>query len=213
MAIDLYYALMSPPARAVAILAKHLGLDVNIKELNLLAGETRTPEYLKLNPGHTVPTLVDDGFVLFESRAILQYLANKYASDKSLYPEEAQARANVDKLLFFDASSLFPAVKNVWLPKIKDNAEPPQEALDNLGEKVKILETLLGDQQFFAGDKATIADISFGVILSFLEKMNPEWYPSKFQAWYERLTKAVPELLEYNNKAADLYKEIMEKKQ
>lgn len=60
MAIDLYYALMSPPARAVAILAKHLGLDVNIKELNLLAGETRTPEYLKVRIYNKSLDLLDE---------------------------------------------------------------------------------------------------------------------------------------------------------
>ena len=48
MAIDLYFTVLSPPARAVAVLAKHLGIDVNLKSVNVFAGETRTPEYLKV---------------------------------------------------------------------------------------------------------------------------------------------------------------------
>lgn len=60
-----------------------------------------------------MPTLVDNGFVVFESRAILQYLANKYAPGKSIYPSEAQARANVDKILFYDASAFMPSMKAV----------------------------------------------------------------------------------------------------
>ncbi|KAJ6219730.1 hypothetical protein RDWZM_005542 [Blomia tropicalis] len=115
MAIELYYHILSPLARSVASLAKHLGLEVNIKELNMMAGEHKNPEFLKLNPAHAIPVIVDNGFVLTESRAILQYLANKYASDKSIYPEEAQARAIVDKVLFFDGCEVWPAFKTAWV--------------------------------------------------------------------------------------------------
>ena len=62
-----------------------------------------------------MPTLVDNGFCLFESRAIIQYLANKYAPTNAIYPEEAQARAAVDKVLFFDASGFYPALKDAFV--------------------------------------------------------------------------------------------------
>lgn len=48
MTIDLFFTVASPPARAVAVLAKHLNLDVNPKSVNVMAGETRTAEYLKV---------------------------------------------------------------------------------------------------------------------------------------------------------------------
>ncbi len=99
------------PFFSVAILGKHLKIEINYKDINVQAGETKTPEYLKLNPSHTVPTLVDNGFALFESRAILQYLANKYAAGNSIYPSDPVARAQVDKVLFYDASGFFPAMR------------------------------------------------------------------------------------------------------
>lgn len=118
MTIDVYYIMLSPPARSILVAAKHLGIEVNPKEVDLLNGGTRTPEYLKLNPSHTVPTMDDNGFVLFESRAILAYLVNKYAPNHPIYPEEPQARATIDKVLFFDASSIFPAIRAIVVSKI-----------------------------------------------------------------------------------------------
>ena len=60
----------------------------------------------QINPAHLIPTIVDDGFVLWESRAIMQYLCNKYAPDNTLYPKDPQKRAIVDRWLNFDISLL-----------------------------------------------------------------------------------------------------------
>lgn len=59
----------------------------------------------QLNPAHTVPTLVDNGFVLWESGAIMAYLVEKYAKDDSLYPKDIEKRAIIDQLLHFSTSS------------------------------------------------------------------------------------------------------------
>lgn len=56
----------SPPCRAVFLTAKALNLSVQNKEVNVLAGETRTPEFVKLNPQHSVPTMEDGGLVIAE---------------------------------------------------------------------------------------------------------------------------------------------------
>lgn len=98
----LYYTAGSPPARAVLFLIRYLDVDVEVKSLNLLQGEQLSEEFLKINPAHEVPTLVDGDFVLTESRAIFAYLVNSRKSGSDLYPSEPKARARVDQRLSYD---------------------------------------------------------------------------------------------------------------
>ncbi|CAG2170269.1 unnamed protein product, partial [Oppiella nova] len=100
----------SPPSRAVLMVAKHLNIAVNIKHVDLTKGEQLKPEFLELNPSHTIPVLVDDDLTLWESRAIMAYLCNQYAPDTQLYPHDSQQRAVIDKWLQFDLGSLYKSI-------------------------------------------------------------------------------------------------------
>lgn len=73
-----------------------LELDVEIIPVDLLKGEQRSPEFLKLNPVGKIPVLDDDGFVLSESRAIMAYLVNSKMPGSTLYPHDARGRAIVN---------------------------------------------------------------------------------------------------------------------
>lgn len=115
MPVDLYSMAPSAPCRSVLMTAKALGVDVNVKPVNLFAGEHMTPEFLKLNPQHNVPTIDDDGFVLNESRAICTYLVRKYGKDDSLYPKDVQKRALVDQRLYFDMGSFYDKFAKVYV--------------------------------------------------------------------------------------------------
>lgn len=83
----------SPTARAVHMLAKQLELDFDVNEIDLLDGEQLKEEFLKLNPVHQVPVLVDGDFVLSESRAIMACLVNTRKPGSDLYPSDPKARA------------------------------------------------------------------------------------------------------------------------
>lgn len=98
-----YHNSLSPPSRAALLTIRNLGLDIEVKHIDTYKGEQNTLEYLKINPLHQVPVLVDGDFILTESRAIICYLA---ASSKSkLYPNDLKKRALVDSRLYFDATN------------------------------------------------------------------------------------------------------------
>ena len=117
---------------------KHLDLDVNHFVIDLTKGEQKNPEYLKvndlmilfqgqflnfffsqINEAGQVPAIDDDGFKLGESRAIATYLCNKYAPDSELYPKDPKKRAQVDRLLYFDAGTLYNTANAVMVSEIK----------------------------------------------------------------------------------------------
>lgn len=76
-----------------------------------MAGEHKTEDFLKLNPQGTIPVVVDDGFVMNESRAILMYLVNEKAPNHSLYPsDDPKLRFVIDQRLFYDACTFMPAL-------------------------------------------------------------------------------------------------------
>ena len=118
MSIDLYYTPLGAPSRAVMMTAKMVGVKLNLKTVDLMAGEHLKPEFLKLNPQHTVPVLDDRGFVLTESRAICAYLVQKYGSHDGLYPKLPKLRAAVDERLYFDLSVFYHTFANYYVRRI-----------------------------------------------------------------------------------------------
>jgi glutathione S-transferase len=115
MPIDLYYLPASAPCRSAMMVARVLGLEVNLKLVDLMAGEQMKPEFLKINPQHNVPTIDDDGFYLNESRVICTYLIQKYAKDDTLYPKDAAKRALVDQRLYFDMGTLYDRFGKIYV--------------------------------------------------------------------------------------------------
>ena len=99
MAIDFYHGHGSPYSWRVWLALEAKGIAYNLRVLSFAAGDTRKPEFVALNPRHTVPTLVDDGYAVWESMAILEYLDEKYASGVKLYPGDARARARIRRLI------------------------------------------------------------------------------------------------------------------
>lgn len=108
----LYTNYLSPPCRAVEMTVRHLGLKVNLVKIDLLTKEQMGEEFLKLNPQHTVPTLVDGDLVLWDSHAIMTYLVEKYGKpNDSLYPSDLKVRAKINQHLHFEGSTLFARLR------------------------------------------------------------------------------------------------------
>ncbi|XP_055622111.1 glutathione S-transferase 1 isoform X3 [Toxorhynchites rutilus septentrionalis] len=191
--MDFYYLPGSAPCRAVQMTAAAVGVELNLKLTNLMAGEHMKPEFLKINPQHCIPTLVDNGFSLWESRAIMIYLVEKYGKDDKLYPKEPQKRAVVNQRMFFDQGTLYQRFADYFYPQLfakqPPNAENEKKMLDALG----FLNTFLEGASYVAGEQLTLADLTILATISTYEvaKVDLGKYPN-VAGWFERLRKEAP---------------------
>jgi glutathione S-transferase len=99
MAIDFYHGHGSPYSWRVWLALEAKKIPYELKVLSFQSQDTRKPEFVALNPRHTVPTIVDDGFTLWESMAILEYLDEKYPAAPKLYPGDAKSRGRIRRLV------------------------------------------------------------------------------------------------------------------
>lgn len=90
---------------------------LQIKVVDLVKKEQLNEDFIKINPSHTVPTLVDDGFVLTESRAIIVYLVEKYAPGNSLYPEDIKTKALINQRMQFDVGNFYQRLRAICVCK------------------------------------------------------------------------------------------------
>ena len=154
MPLTFYYASGSPYAWRVWLALEHKQLTYDLKTISFSAGDLRTPEFLAINPRHRVPALVDDGFSLYESAAILEYLDEKYPGPK-LFPGDVQQRAIVRRLVR-EADEYFADAMDELLheilfkPREKWSAERIQRGRQRLADELAVWEGLVrGD--FVAG--------------------------------------------------------------
>ncbi|XP_058448804.1 glutathione S-transferase 1-1-like [Malaya genurostris] len=161
MPITLYYAPMSPPARAVILLIKELELNVELKVVDVRAGETRTEEFLRMNPEHTIPTVDDNGFYLGESRAILTYLVDRYHPGHELYPNIPKEKALINRVLHHDLCEFYTNTLGVLAPISRGlTTAVSEEMKTSIANALSNLELFLVRNDWFAGEKVTVADLS-----------------------------------------------------
>ena len=114
--LELYGHPRSPPCRSVQLILDELELEYKYNFLDFIKGEHMSPEYLALNPQHSMPMLKDGDVTVLESRAIMSYVINKYASKEmkeKLYPQEpVELRAKIEERLYFDMGVLYGAYAN-----------------------------------------------------------------------------------------------------
>jgi glutathione S-transferase len=176
----------------VRLLLAHLRIPYEIVEVDILKGESRTPEFLKINANGRTPVLDDNGFILAESNAILAYLARgtKYL------PDERKAFGLVFQWLFFEQYSHEPyvATSRFWLQHKPDS--PERSALlaskrDGGWAALKIMDDHLAKNDFFVGGYS-IADIA---LIAYTHVAHEGGFPlddlPKIRAWIERV-KAQP---------------------
>ena len=145
-----------------------LGVSYEREDWGLPLRDPKVPEFLALNPNGQVPVLIEDGFVLWESNAILVYLAEGDAGHR-LLPEDGRARARVLQWLGWQATELNPTwgyALNALIRKVPGYDDPARiaDSLARWGARMDILEAQLArGGPFVAGEQFSIADIALGL--------------------------------------------------
>jgi glutathione S-transferase len=155
-------------------------------------GVNDTPEYLAMNPNGRVPTISDDGFILWESHAIVRYLARKHGGG-TLWPADGKACADADRWMEWYSTTLWPPLQPVFwnlvrIEPAKRDMKLVEESRKKVADLLKMAEARLGGHPYIAGSAFTMGDIPMGVALHrwFLLPIERPDYP-RLADYYQRL--------------------------
>lgn len=160
--IDLYTS-PTPNGHKVSVLLEELGVDYNLIPVDLSKGAQKTPEFLAMNPNGRIPVIVDrdnDDFVVFESGAIMIYLAEKYGQ---FYPTDPKVRSRALQWLMFQMGGVGPMMgqANVFYRYFPEKIQPAIDRYQHECRRLfEVLNTRLGQARYLAGDEITIADFA-----------------------------------------------------
>ena len=163
---------------------EHVNVTINVE-----GATCKEADYVKLNPNARVPTIDDDGFVMWESAGINLYLAEKYKSP--LWPTDIKGKGRMLQWAFFIANDVEPNMVTVmqhrlFFPPEKRNAALADECDAKLQPKLKVLDEHLAKNRYFGGDKWDMADFMVASVCYSLIPMKYDLskYPN-FQKWLQ----------------------------
>ena len=155
----------SPNTWKVRAVAAHLGLPLDFVFVDIAAGQSRTPEFLALNPTGRTPVLVDGAFRLWESNAIMQYLAS--LTPNSLWPDDARRRADI--MRWQSTRACEPVIAERLVKRVLNLGAPDAavvaKGLEAFNREAAVLDAHLTGNRYLAGDELTLADFSVAVPL------------------------------------------------
>ena len=191
----------SSNVQKVVWLCAEIGLPVERTDIGGPYGGNDQADYLALNPNGLVPTLIDDGFVIWESNSCLRYLASGHAAG-TWYPGDLKARARANQWMDWSLGTLAPAHVPVFqglirTPPERRDMERIANARVNWGARMAMLDAHLADNDYIAGDGITMGDMP-PAILSFRWfnlDIEREDYPH-LRRWYD-LVSARPAFIEH----------------
>lgn len=192
--MKLYNVIGSPNCRKVLAVADDLSIKLDIEYLDFFAGDLMKPDYAALNPNRMVPTLRDGDLVLWESNAIMQYLADG-VPDNTLFPKDPKARADIVRwqcweLAHFNRAFGALAFETVAKPnflKQEGDKEIIRLAQHDLARFAPVLDAHLKGRRFLIGDGITLADYSMIHLENFQAAVPFDWKPfANISAYFER---------------------------
>lgn len=165
--MKLYAIPPSPNSFKVIALAHHLGLLLEVVPVDVAGGQNQSTDYLKINPNGLMPALEDGSFHLWESNAIMLYLAEK-KPESGLIPADPQARAQVFQWMTWHNGTWSQAmapflIENIVKPAFRGqppDAEVLAKAQEPFHKAAKVLEGALAGKKFLVGEQLTLADFA-----------------------------------------------------
>ncbi len=164
--MKLYYDPVTVNCRKVLAGFDLIGAKFNEEKVDYFGGGHTSPEYTAINPNQSLPTLVDDGFTVWESNAILQYAADKNGNE-AVYPKDLKTRTDVNRWLLWESNQWFPScyiwlVENVVKPILGDNPDDKilADATPKFNKLAAIIDKTVATQPWLCGQNVTIADIA-----------------------------------------------------
>ena len=186
----------SPNTWKIRALAAHLRVPLEFQFVDLTKGESHMPAYLAINPTGRTPALVDGDFKLWESNAILVYVAGKIANP--LWPNDPRGRADIARWLFWQVGhwsgeACAPLLFQRLIKQIF-NLGPPDEAAvakatASFNKEAGMLEGHLAKQKYLVGDSVSVADFSVAAPLFYAKQVElPLSAHPHLRGWFERVS-------------------------
>jgi glutathione S-transferase len=200
MAFEFHHGHGSPYSWRVWLALEHKKIPYELRVLSFANKDTQKPEFVAINPRHIVPTIVDDGFALWESVVILEYLDERFPATPKLYPGDARERARLRRLIreaeeHVDRKGIDPITDELFW---KEGAAPDMAKVEEWKRKVaEELAILAGELRgdYLAGDGLTAADFVLYPMVAYAKRITfrkPETrltdaIPDKLAAWAKRI--------------------------
>ena len=198
----LYYLSGSPYAWRVWLVLEHKGVAYELKPLSFDAGDFATPEFAKLNPRRRVPVLVDEDFALYESAAMIEYIADKWPGEPRLFAADIRERALERRMIREADQYIGGAVERLvseilFTPRDKWSEAAIATARADLKQELTLWETLIAGE-YLSGPLSAV-DFTLFPLLALVERMGgrkaglagPDLLGPKMAAWMQRM-KSLP---------------------
>lgn len=195
MVLKIYGFPLSSCVRRVAVIAKEMNVPYEVILVDVAKREHKSPAFLEKHPFGQVPYINDDGFELYESRAIARYLATKYAGQgAALIPTELKANALFEQAASFELNDYEPFAHTIAIEKVvkaRFGGVPDEKRLAEdiaiLESKLDAYERILSKQKYLAGNEITLADmfhLPWGELVFIGTGLaSPEKRPSVYKWW------------------------------
>ena len=187
------YTAQTPNGRKISIALEELGLDYDVRRVDLQAEEQKQPAFLAMNPNHKIPTIVDDGQAIWESGAILLHLGENYDPEGRILPKDKVKRMEAIQYAFFQTGGVGPNLGRLGAALRKEGEKNP-EMIEIFGGEMDrlcgVIDRILadGERDYLAGEY-TIGDIMHFPWLRIAQKLGVDWILNRKRLvdWLDRI--------------------------